>query len=349
MWDLVDENGKYYTNIEEISKDFLLVSMKPEEQLAVRYLMHGNVMYLDGIAELTSQRITIPMLNEYYFQQDTVWSLARIVGANHTEYLTELTAIPQLRDNSYNMPPLDLRKLRFVYSPTKDRIFLGGINQSLDYRYRLLIRTGIPMYEMQMKLPPRPVREHLYFDEPIITDREQFHELVQLYGFYPCGCDASAVIMNPRTQKRETCPLCKEQRAYDLFDNIRDERNKKTIRQEMNFPDWVGLPSAAMRRTETYQKIRTLLNKEVLTVTIENLRDISIVLASLVELYIERPQYGSWGFEITPICDYRVSNIKKNTDRVLILTYQNKEDIEVLKPVVKHREEKGLKTFVFRS
>ena len=50
MWDLVDENGKYYTNIEEISKDFLLVLMKPEEQMAVRYLMQGNIMYLDGIA-----------------------------------------------------------------------------------------------------------------------------------------------------------------------------------------------------------------------------------------------------------------------------------------------------------
>lgn len=350
MWDLVDENGKYYTNIEEISKDFLLVLMKPEEQMAVRYLMQGNIMYLDGIAELYSTAISIPMMNEYYFGEDVEWRLARIRGDNLKDAtrLSVIDAIPQLKEDAYNMTALDFRKLRFVYSPTKDRIFLGGLNQSMDYRYRLLLRYGIPTaYPMQMQLPPRPVHKSLYFDEPIITDTEKYHKLIKMYGFKPCSCGSTAWILEKGRKK--ACPFCQEQRAYDLFDNIKDEKNRKTIREVMNFPDLIGLPSNVMKGTETYRQIRTILNADVLTVTIENIRDIAIVLASLVELYIERPQFGSWGFEITPICDYRVSNIKKNTERVLVLTYHSKEDIEVLKPVVKHREEKKLKTIVFRS
>ena len=121
MWDLVDENGKYYTNIEEISKDFLLVSMKPAEQMAVRYLMQGNIMYLDGIAELYSTSVCIPMLNEYYFGEAVEWRLAKIKGDNLKDAtrLSAINAIPQLKEDAYNMTPLDMRKLRFVYSPLK--------------------------------------------------------------------------------------------------------------------------------------------------------------------------------------------------------------------------------------
>lgn len=348
MWDLLDENEKYYTNIEEISKDFLLVSMKPEEQLAIRYLMHGNVMYLDGIAELYSTSICIPMLNEFYFGENVEWRLARIQGENLklATRLTTIDAIPQLKEDAYSMTSLDFKKLRFVYSPTKDRIFLGGINQSMDYRYRLLLRYGIPTaYPMQMQLPPRPERKNLYLDEPVITDTEKYHRLIKQYGFKPCSCGSTAWVIEKG--KKIACPYCKEQRAYDLFDNIRDEKTRKTIREVMNFPDGIGLPSNVMRSTETYKQLRTILEKNVLTVTIGNVRDISIVLASLIELYIERPQYGSWGFEMTPICDYRVSKIKRDTNKVLVLTYHN--DYEEIKPIIAQREKDGRKTILFRS
>lgn len=350
MWGIKDENGNMYTNKEEISKDFFLVNMTDYEKSVVRALMTDDVLPIGYIAELSATYLNIPYLEKKVFKKFTRWRLSRFnLNTNEWERMTGTTSIPQGRDD-IQMMPLNTDKLWLLYSRDKNKIYLGGINQSADYTLRLQLRNkAVENMEMvapewnDVKIPlsQMGIGERIEARNKIeFPTVEEFYQMKAFdpYSFVDCrnGCGNGLYLDEHR--KQSVCPLCKDKRKKYLREKTRDYYSKRTLREYLNIPDSVNLPGRSMTETETYKKIMELRDKDF--VCIESVNNLLIVYCTLLKLYVDRPySSGHYDLRITPIYTPETALLNIKTDSVLVIGWHTQEELAVVDNIREQRKQ----------
>lgn len=351
MWGIKDENGNMYTSKEEIAKDFLLVNMTDYEKAVLRALMTNDILPIGYIAELSATYLNIPYLEKTVFRKNVKWKLSQFNLKTDTwERMTEQTCIPQGRDN-IQMMPLNTDKLWLQYSKDRNKIYLGGINQTTDYILRLQLRNkainNMEMVEPEWNNEKIPISQMGLGERIEAINRVEFpnnvEEFYQMkaydpYSFVDCRDGCSNGLYLDEHRKQAVCPLCKDKRKKYLKEKTRDYYSKRTLREYLNIPDSVNLPGKSMTETETYKKILELRDKDF--VCIDNVKDLLIVYCTLLKLYVDRPySSGHYDLRITPVYtpDTALLNIK--TDSVLVIGWHTPEELAMVDNIREQREQ----------
>lgn len=371
--DLKDKAGKYYTNFEDIASDYLEVKMKKEEMEVIHALMTNDRLPIGNLADIHARYITIPILNEYYFNEPRYFALARLTDTHNSSKLqsTESHYLQEFKTRTSNMiQKIHLRELELEYA--KGRIFLTGFNQSPDAKMRALERRNIlqeyvtnqgfqnkggvskiPENEMDELSRTKALFDELLdetpeepdFSQKIMTGPEEFMQLSNnLYSFDDCnaGCLEGIIIENG---KKMPCPVCQQKRIDYLTHNNRDVVRKKTLRELLNVPLKTTFSTMQMRNTGTYQRVMEIKKKDTVALyTEEDFRNLQVTFSALLDLYVEMPLNKM----LTRIESTAIKGYRAMTDDILVIYYHSIYEQKLAKEIVMKREKEHLKTIIIR-
>lgn len=361
MWDLVDENNNYYTNIEEIKKDFLEVvfSQENRESLEViKAIMTNNKLNIGEIVDTYPTYIAIPIIDKLYYGGDKVryYKLSEIISETESRRLTELSThrLKAFSDNKITKAKakkIDKNKLFLIYSPRKRKIYLGGWNQSEDYEFRKLVRAG------QIQIPKRvEEQEQEEEEEYIIGVHENLEEMGleevveekfnlgkeigreqiefinnSIYSFKGCienGCERG-ISKHKKSGLKVCCPECKNIRGRLIKERLIETRTNMTIREILNIPECIEMNN------------EILFDNRIIEICTNLKKTVILEWQSCIALYESLLIMYLYMIKATPI--QRVKSATRMTSMILVLRVEKGEEIE-LKKIIREREQAGLRT-----
>lgn len=349
MWDLYDEQGNFYRTLEDISKDFYEVNMKPNEQAVVREMMTSNKLDIGYACELGATTLNIPILDENIFGKTTYWKLSRLCVSSDGEHyrwekMTEKNCIQEGKEYATNNTKLDISRLKLVYSPSKNRIFLTGFNQSNDYRYRLQQRANaIDKIPMSSVLSPKKSESQMGFGEKLEAQQKILKNLTDVYDttdYYSfAGCRLACTEGNyiGKGGVFTPCPDCRNKRRDFALKGTKGQTSKLTIKEHLNIPAAIAMPTEQVRQHPTYKQLMEILNTDV--VVLDGFRGLNVFYCGLLELYVEKPQIGGFNFRITPVYTPTEAKLNEKTKEVLVIMSDNRgRDKELIESILAKRE-----------